>query len=74
MTFDFSEKGKVIMDMIDYIKWMVDDFTTKFKPNETAPNQAAEDLFAEGEGKELENTQADTYHTFDSSRRRILVT
>jgi hypothetical protein len=29
MTFDFSEKGKVKIDMIDYMKAMVNDFPTK---------------------------------------------
>ena len=46
MTFDFSEKMKVKSDMIDYIASMVDDFSTKFKPDYTAPNPTAEYLFA----------------------------
>lgn len=28
MTFDFSEKGKVKIDMIDYMEAMVNDFST----------------------------------------------
>jgi hypothetical protein len=34
MTFDFSQKGKVIVDMIDYITAMVNDFPTKLKPTD----------------------------------------
>jgi hypothetical protein len=64
MTFDFSVKGKVIIDMIDYMESMVDDFSTKFKPNETAPTPAPEDLFAEGEGEPLEKQRAEEFHTF----------
>ena len=64
MTFDFSEKGKVKIDMIDYMCGMVDDFSTKFKPTDTAPNPAAEDLFAEGTGPKLDKEQANEFHTF----------
>jgi len=64
MTFDFSEKGKVKIDMIDYMEAMVDDFSIKFKPNETAPSPAADDLFAEGEGNKLDKDSADEFHTF----------
>jgi hypothetical protein len=64
MTFNFSVKGKVMIDMIDYMESLVDDFSTKFKVNETAPTPAAKDLFAEGEGKALETQQAEEYHTF----------
>ena len=39
MTFDLYKKGKVKFDMIDYMAAMVDDFSTKFKPDDTAPNQ-----------------------------------
>jgi hypothetical protein len=64
MTFDFSEKGKVKIDMIDYMEAMVDTFSTKFKPSDTASSPAAEDLFAEGEGGDLEKQRSEEYHTF----------
>ena len=64
MTFDFSQKGKVMIDMIAYMEAMVDDFPTEFKPSETATSPAAEDLFAEGEGKDLENQRSEVFHTF----------
>ncbi len=64
MTFDFSEKGKVMIDMIDYMSAMVDGFTTKFKPDDTAPTPAASDLFAEGSSDKLNKEQAETFHTF----------
>ena len=64
MKFDFSVRGKVMIDMIDYMESMVDDFSIKFKMTDTAPTPAAEDLFAEGEGNALEPQQAKEYHTF----------
>jgi hypothetical protein len=64
MTFDFSEKGKVKINMIDYMEAMVNDFSTTFKPNDTAPTPAAEDLFAEGESAELDTQRAQELHTF----------
>jgi hypothetical protein len=64
MTFDFSEKGKVKIDMIDYMEAMVDEFSTKFKSTETAPSPAAEDLFAAGDGDDLEKQRSEEYHTF----------
>ena len=64
MTFDFSVKGKVMIDMIAYMEAMVDDFSTKFKPSDTAPSPAPENLFAEGEGEDLEKQRSEEYHTF----------
>jgi hypothetical protein len=64
MTFDFSRKGKVIVDLIDYITAMVNDFPTKLKPTDVAPTPAAEDLFAQGKGENLEKETAENFHTF----------
>jgi hypothetical protein len=64
MTFDFSEEGKVKIDMIDYMESMVDDFSAKFKKSDIAPSPAAEDLFAEGESSDLDKQQSEEFHTF----------
>ena len=64
MRFDFSEKGKVKIDMIDYMCAMVDEFSTKFKPTDTAPNPAADDLFNKGTSNPLDMDKADEFHTF----------
>ncbi len=64
MTIDFSKKGEVMIDMMDYMESMVDDFPTKFKLTDTAPTPAAEDLFAEGNGAKLDKERAETFHTF----------
>ena len=64
MKFDLSEKGKVKVDMIDYMAAMVNDFSTKFKPDDTAPNPAAENVFTECTADDLDTQQAVEYHTF----------
>jgi hypothetical protein len=64
MTFDFSQEGKVIVDMVDYITNMVEEFPMDFKPTDTAPTPATDDLFAEGDGPKLAKDKAEQFHTF----------
>jgi hypothetical protein len=64
MNFDFSEKGKVKIDMIKYVEDMIDDFSVKFKPSDKATTPAGEDLFAVGKDEPLSKERADEYHTF----------
>ena len=64
MTFDFSEPGKVHVDMIDYIEKMVDSFPLEFTPEDTAPTPAAEDLFAQGDGGPVARNIAEDFHTW----------
>ena len=51
MNFDFSDKGKVKIDMIDYVKAMLDEFPVELKDDDTAPTPAPENLFAPSEEK-----------------------
>ena len=44
MSFDFSVQGKVTIDMVDYINDMVDDFSIKFKKNETTTLPATKNV------------------------------
>ena len=37
MRFDFLEPGKVKVDMIDYVKEMLGDFSESFQPTNSAP-------------------------------------
>ena len=62
MMFDFSEKGKVKIDMIDYVKSMVEDFPTKIKGSDKTP--AANDLFTKGNSKLLSKEKKEVFHTF----------
>ena len=50
--------------MIDYIHSMVDDFSINFKPNQTKPTPAADNLFAAGTSEKLPKKKAEEYHTF----------
>jgi hypothetical protein len=63
MTFDFSQKGKVIIDMRDYVAAMIEDSLMKLGPLDTSPTPAAEGLFEAGEGPRLEKAQAELFHT-----------
>ena len=64
MNFDFSEKGKVIIDMINYMNAMVDDFSRPFSKKDVAPTPAKEDLFSVGKDKKISREQAEEFHTF----------
>ena len=50
--------------MIDYMAAMVDDITTKFKPDDTAPNHAAEYFFTEVTTDDLDMQKISEYYTF----------
>ena len=63
MRFDFSEKGKVKIDMIDYIASMIDDSSIELSASDTAPTPAAEDFFAESTGQKLNDQQREEFHT-----------
>ena len=44
MNFDFSVPGEATIDMVDYINDMVDDFSVKFKKNETTTLPVTENV------------------------------
>ena len=48
MVFNFTTPGKVVVNMCDYVKGMLDDFPIKFKRSDTTPTPATDDLFSEG--------------------------
>ena len=64
MTFDFSEPGKVIVDMVDHMEAMVDDFSVDFKSTETSAHPVDEELFKVGDSPALESDKAQEFHTF----------
>ena len=51
MVLDYSEQGKVKINMCDYVKEMLESFPVKFKPTDKALTPAAEDLFGQGKGE-----------------------
>ena len=64
MTFDFSESGKVKVDMSDYMKKMVDEFREKYKLDGTAETPAGADLFGNKASELLTIKQKEDFHTF----------
>jgi len=46
MNFDYSERGKVKIDMIPYMKDMLEEFPKKLQENETAVTPAADNQLA----------------------------
>ena len=63
MTFDFSQTGKVIIDMRDYVANMLTDCLMNLGPKDTSPTPASEDLFDIGDDDPLDKTQAELFHT-----------
>ena len=64
MTFDYRTKGKVKIDMSDYIKKTLDEFKEDYKLDGTAETPAGSDLFNHGSGEELSGKQKSDFHTF----------
>ena len=63
MLFDYSMKGKVIIDMSSYIKDMLDEFPEKLKKTDQALTPAMDSLFKKGQGKQLSKECAELFHT-----------
>ena len=55
MLVDFTEKGKVIIDMVEYVESMVEDFPVKISKISKTP--------AVGTGKLLDKARSEAYHT-----------
>jgi Reverse transcriptase (RNA-dependent DNA polymerase) len=62
MIFEFKD-GAVSIDMISYVKDMLDDFPVKFKKGEKAPSPAGDDLFSTGNGPLLSKERQEIFHT-----------
>jgi len=51
MEIDYSQKGKVIFGMINYVENMIEDFPMKLKSTDVAQTPAGDGLFNQGQGK-----------------------
>jgi hypothetical protein len=63
MTFDFSNKGKVIINMTDYVKNMIEDCSIKLTEKDVEKTPAAPNLFDKGNGPKLDKEMAEEFHT-----------
>ena len=61
MLVDFTEKGKVKIDMVEYVESMIEDFPMKIK--KISKTSAAESLLDIGTGKLLNKANSEIYHT-----------
>ena len=64
MTFYFSDKYKVKIDMINYMNATVDDLLIKFNPNDTRTDPATEHLFLVGNSENMIKYKAQEFHIF----------
>ena len=65
MILDYSEKGKVKIDMKTYVKDMIEEFPEKLKSTHTAQTPATENLFSPGKKgvKPLSKEKTEKFHT-----------
>ena len=61
MTLVF-EHGKLIVDMVEYVASMLEEFPTKFKENEKVANPATADMFESEEERYLDTEQRELFH------------
>ena len=64
MVFDFSKSGKVMVNMSDYVKTMIEDFSIKFKQNDSVVTPATNDLFSSGTSDNLSKKKVEEFHMF----------
>ena len=65
MKFDFSKKGKVIIDMADYVNRTIEEFRERgYKLDGLAETPAGNDLFSAGTGELLKDAKKENFHTF----------
>ena len=64
MILDFSEDGKVKIDMRKYVREMLDEFRETVELTTTAETPAAGNLFDAGTGEELDRKWRELFHRF----------
>ena len=62
VPFDYSEDGIVKIDMVDYVKDMIEDSPMQLKTTDTAMTPTGDNLFEIGKGKELTKDKAEAFH------------
>jgi len=63
MIFDYTEKGKLKIDMTSYVEDMINEFPDELKPEDTVPSPATDSLLKIGQSKKLDSTRSEKYHT-----------
>ena len=63
MIFDYSEKGKLKIDMTSYVQDMIDEFPEELDPDEEVSSPSTDSLFKTGQSKKLDSSRSEKYHT-----------
>jgi hypothetical protein len=66
MQMDYSEAGKIVIDMRDYIQKMIKEFPTNLRNKKPSPTPAGHDLFDQHDNiayKKLEPTKKELFHS-----------
>ena len=63
MVLDYSNKGKVIINMKKYVEDLITSFPIKFDKKQVALTPAGERLFDTGQGKSLEDQRKEIFHS-----------
>ena len=64
MKLDYSENGKVKVDMTDYTNKLLEEFREHYKLDGLAETPAGQDLFANKGGEVLNDEMQEVFHTF----------
>ena len=64
MSIDFSQENKVIIDMIDYLTKMCEEFPVDLSKVRQVKSAAPADLFNAGGDRALDQNGKETFHTF----------
>jgi len=63
MNLDFSEKGKVKIDMKSYVKDMIEEYPVQLSETDVAKTPATVDLLEVGEEPPLDKVKKESFHT-----------
>ena len=61
MTLEFRS-GRLIVDMVEYVKNMLEEFPIKFKAGEIVANPATSNMFESSDDKHLETEERELFH------------
>ena len=64
MRLDYSENGKVKVNMAEYTNKLLDEFCEHYKLDGSAETPAGQDLFANKGGEILNDEMREVFHTF----------
>ena len=64
MTLDYSVKGQVTIDMVDYVEKMIEEFNHNITSKSRVHTPATEKIFTVNASPLLDKEKAEEFHTF----------